>query len=282
MPGFGAGPATGILGGRTVGLPVRPSFDLNLRSTLELRPRGGLPDARGSPMLRSRVRLCSHIRQALDRRHAGWLARGRSTQVGRRPRRTVLGLATRYASGAGWSRRRRRLAIPHRGRWAHRAASTRVAVARGSGGLRSRAVLAGHPSDGLGGLVALARYRRRSRLRISAVCGGMAVRRRCRGLVGGLGNERPDHLRGRSGRGGTTVVAGLSVLLWVRPRGIGRFWLIWLEAPGAGGGVGRSVHACSLVWPPSGRRAQPIGAEALPRRLSTTSAGPIPPAAAEG
>ena len=79
MPGLGAGPATGLLGGRTVGLPVRPSFDLNLRSTLELRARGGLLDARRSPMLRSRVHRCSHIRQALDRRLAGWLARGRST-----------------------------------------------------------------------------------------------------------------------------------------------------------------------------------------------------------
>ena len=28
---------------------------------------------------------------------------------------------------------------------------------------------------------------------------------------------------------------------------IGRCWTIWLEAPGTGSGVGRSVHACSLV-----------------------------------
>jgi hypothetical protein len=33
----------------------------------------------------------------------------------------------------------------------------------------------------------------------------------------------------------------------VRCRQIERFWTIWLEAPGTGGGVGPSVHACSLV-----------------------------------
>jgi hypothetical protein len=51
-----------------------------------------------------------------------------------------------------------------------------------------------------------------------------------------------------------------------------------------GGGWGRSFGPRMLprVAPPGGRRAQPIGAGALPRRLSTTWTGPIPPAAAEG
>jgi hypothetical protein len=85
----------------------------------------------------------------------------------------------------------------------------------------------------------------------------------------------PTGLAGRA-------VAGDGVLRRVRPGGIGRFWAIRSEAARTGGGIGRSVHACSLVWPPGGRRAQPIGAGALPRRLSTTWAAPIPPAAAEG
>jgi hypothetical protein len=52
--------------------------------------------------------------------------------------------------------------------------------------------------------------------------------------------------------------------------------------PGRGvGSVVRSTHAPSC-GPPGGRPAQPIGAEALPRRPSTTWAAPIPPAAAEG
>jgi hypothetical protein len=258
-PGLGAGPANGLVGGRGVGPAGRASFDLNLRSTLGLRVRRGRSEARRSPIARRWLRLRSHLWQALDRRRyvalglPGWLALGRPTWVGRRPGRTVPGLTTRHVSGAGWSRGRRRLAIPHRGRRACRAARTGVAVARS-----------------------------RRRLRTRAVSGGLAARRRCHGLGGRLRNERPGHRRGRSGPGGTTVVAWLSVLPRVRPWGIGRFWLIWLEAPGAGGGVSRSVHACSLVWPPGGRRAQPIGAGALPRRLSTTCAGPIPPTAAEG
>jgi hypothetical protein len=51
-----------------------------------------------------------------------------------------------------------------------------------------------------------------------------------------------------------------------------------------GGGWGRSFGPRMLprVAPRGGRRAQPIGAGALPRRLSTSWAGPIPPAAVEG
>jgi hypothetical protein len=56
--------------------------------------------------------------------------------------------------------------------------------------------------------------------------------------------------------GGTTAGVGPSALLRIRLGGIGSFWSIWLEAPGAGGGIGRSVHACSLVWPP-GRASCP-------------------------
>ena len=41
--------------------------------------------------------------------------------------------------------------------------------------------------------------------------------------------------------------APVSLFRRVRCRQIERFWTIWLEAPGTGGGVGRSVHACSLV-----------------------------------
>ena len=66
-------------------------------------------------------------------------------------------------------------------------------------------------------------------------------------------------------------------------RGFGGFRAIWLETPGPVGGVGRLVHASSLVRPPDGRRAQPIGAGVLPRQpLSTTRDGPIPPAGFEG
>jgi hypothetical protein len=52
--------------------------------------------------------------------------------------------------------------------------------------------------------------------------------------------------------------------------------------PGPGvGSVVRSTQAPSC-GPPDGRRAQPIGAGALPRQPSTSWEGPIPPAAAEG
>jgi len=179
--GLGAGPATGLLGGRGVGLAVRASFDLNLWSTLGRRFRRGLLEARRSPIARTWLRRRSHIRQALDRGcHValglpGRLALGRSTRVGRRSGRTLLGLATRH-TGAGWSRGRRWLAIPHRGRRVCRAASSSVAVVRSRRRLRARAALAGHPGDGLGGLVALVRCRR-SHLRSRAVSGGLAVRR---------------------------------------------------------------------------------------------------------
>ena len=180
-PGLGAGAATGLLGGRGVGLAVRASFDLNLWSTLGRRFRRGLLEARRSPTARTWLRRRSHIRQALDRGcHValglpGRLALGRSTRVGRRSGRTLLGLATRH-TGAGWSRGRRWLAIPHRGRRVCRAASSSVAVVRSRRRLRARAALAGHPGDGLGGLVALVRCRR-SHLRSRAVSGGLAVRR---------------------------------------------------------------------------------------------------------
>ena len=180
-PGLGAGAATGLLGGRGVGLAVRASFDLNLWSTLGRRFRRGLLEARRSPIARTWLRRRSHIRQALDRGcHValglpGRLALGRSTRVGRRSGRTLLGLATRH-TGAGWSRGRRWLAIPHRGRRVCRAASSSVAVVRSRRRLRARAALAGHPGDGLGGLVALVRCRR-SHLRSRAVSGGLAVRR---------------------------------------------------------------------------------------------------------
>ena len=180
-PGLGAGPATSLLGGRGVGLVVRASFDLNLWSTLGRRFRRGLLEARRSPIARTWLRRRSHIRQALDRGcHValglpGRLALGRSTRVGRRSGRTLLGLATRH-TGAGWSRGRRWLAIPHRGRRVCRAASSSVAVVRSRRRLRARAALAGHPGDGLGGLVALVRCRR-SHLRSRAVSGGLAVRR---------------------------------------------------------------------------------------------------------
>jgi hypothetical protein len=61
----------------------------------------------------------------------------------------------------------------------------------------------------------------------------------------------------------------------------GSGWSGW-RRPGRGvGSVVLSTHAPSC-GPPGGRRAQPIGAGALPRRLSTTCAGPIPPTAPEG
>ena len=69
----------------------------------------------------------------------------------------------------------------------------------------------------------------------------------------------------------------------VRPRGFGRFRGIWVELPWPVRGVGRSVHGCSLVRPPDGRRAQPIEAGWLPRPgLSTAWEGAIPPTGSEG
>jgi hypothetical protein len=224
--------------------------------------------------------------------------------------RVRLGLRTRIDSGLR-PRRRARLRIQpmtcvwavstldlnHRSTPGARACAAllemrRVFALRSRGGLgplirqsrrrlRGRAVLTGHPACGQGSSIPLARYRE-ARLRTGPVSGQLAVRPRHRGLGRTLG-ELPSRRCGtRRRRTGAPAVAGPGVLRGIRPGRIGRFWTIWLEAPGAGGGVGRSVHACSLVWPPGGRRAQPIGAGALPRRLSTTWTGPIPPAAVEG
>jgi hypothetical protein len=55
------------------------------------------------------------------------------------------------------------------------------------------------------------------------------------------------NLRAPRRRGRRPALAGPIIFWRVRCRQIERFWTIWLEAPGTGGRVGRSVHACSLV-----------------------------------
>ena len=55
------------------------------------------------------------------------------------------------------------------------------------------------------------------------------------------------NLRTPRRRGRRPALAAPVIFRRVRCRQIERFWTIWLEAPGTGGRVGRSVHACSLV-----------------------------------
>jgi hypothetical protein len=109
------------------------------------------------------------------------------------------------------------------------------------------------------------------------------VRRR-RGCRGGLGGPVRRELAGRRDRGAGVLRAGFlragflragflrtgvrcaGLRRCVRSGWFGRFWPVWFETPWPGGGVGRLVHASSLVRPPDGRWAQPIEAETLPRQ----------------
>ena len=124
---------------------------------------------------------------------------------------------------------------------------------------------------------------------------GAALGSRTGGAVGacGAGRSGPHRLGGRLRKDGRTAAGrrgGLELSPSLDPASSGG------SDPGGSGGSGRSggrrpvrgvgsvvrsTHAPSC-GPPGGRRAQPIGAGALPRRLSTTWTGPIPPAAAEG
>ena len=92
---------------------------------------------------------------------------------------------------------------------------------------------------------------------------GVRGRRGCRGGLGGpVGRE----LTGRRNRGAGFLRTG--VRRRVRSGRFGWFWSVWFETSWPGGGVGRLVHASSLVRPPDGRCAQPIDAGTLPRQAA--------------
>jgi hypothetical protein len=178
-------------------------------------------------------------------RRAGQLLWALGIDLQRRGRRTRSGRAGR----SGGTRRRTRgpAARPRR---------LGVTLARGRARLGGGPSRAGRARDPFGRTVAGVRHRA-ARLR----SGPLHFRRWWRGRL---------------------VPRRVGVRWRVRAGRLGRFRAIGFEAPWPGGGVGRSVHASSLVRPPDGRRAQPIGAGALPRQPSTTWEGPIPPTAAEG
>jgi hypothetical protein len=73
-------------------------------------------------------------------------------------------------------------------------------------------------------------------------------------------------LTGRRNRGAGFLRTG--VRRRVRSGRFGWFWSVWFETSWPGGGVGRLVHASSLVRPPDGRCAQPIDAGTLPRQAA--------------
>jgi hypothetical protein len=106
---------------------------------------------------------------------------------------------------------------------------------------------------------------------------GVRGRRGCRGGLGGpVGRE----LAGRRNRGAGFLRTG--VRRRVRSGRFGRFCSVWFGTSWPGDGIGRLVHASSLVRPPDGRCAQPIDAGTLLRQAAPTWDGVIPPAAAEG
>jgi hypothetical protein len=95
--------------------------------------------------------------------------------------------------------------------------------------------------------------------------------------------DQPVHrsrtrLVGRLVRGGADLGTRLRNVRRTGLRGVwpGRFGGLGWETPGPVGGVGRSVHASSLVRPPDGHRGQPIGAGGLPRQPSSQPAGVRP------
>jgi hypothetical protein len=106
--------------------------------------------------------------------------------------------------------------------------------------------------------------------------------------------DQPAHGSGRRllrVRADATLTTGLrswaavrrTSLHGIRPGRFGGLRAVWCETPGPGDGVGRSVHASSLVRPPDGHRAQPIGAGGLPRPpLSQPASVPIPPTGSGG
>ncbi len=204
-PGLGAGPATGLLGGLASDFRSGPPSTSTSGPRLgaesggaSLRLDGPPSPGRGSAFVPTSGKRSTGGVTWRSGSRAGSLWVGRPGSVAALGG-LVLGLATRHTSGAGWSRGRRRLAIPHRGRRARRAASSGVAVVRSRRHLRTRAALAGHPGDGLGGLVALARCRR-SRLRIRRSPEGWRSGAAGGGSVGGCATNGPA--TGVEGEGG--------------------------------------------------------------------------------
>lgn len=198
------------------------------------------------------------------------LDRGGRRRLGALGLRRERGRGRTRSIGAGRARgrrSRRRLPTPRTprpgallGRGRGRLAGGSLAVGGRWFGVRAGVIAAGGP---------------RRRLGSGAI--GTRRRRSCRGGLGGARRRGPAGRR----RGGVGRLRA-AVRGWVRPGWCGRFRAVWFETPRPGGGVGRLVHASSLVRPPDGRLAQPIEAGTLPRQAVPTWDGPIPPAAAEG
>jgi hypothetical protein len=217
------------------GLWARPGLDLGLGG----RGRRRLPATRG-------LRPGASLGRGRDRLAGGGLAVGRGRigdragviAAGRLRRRlgSVMPGTRRRRGRLRDGRRRRDLALGRRG----------VPV----GASRRRLALGGR---------AVGACRRDLGPRLSGVRG----RRGCRGGLGGpVGRE----LAGRRNRGAGFLRTG--VRRRVRSGRFGWFWSVWFETSWPGGGVGRLVHASSLVRPPDGRCAQPIDAGTLPRQAA--------------
>jgi hypothetical protein len=217
------------------GLWARPGLDLGLGG----RGRRRLPATRG-------LRPGASLGRGRDRLAGGGLAVGRGRigdragviAAGRLRRRlgSVMPGTRRRRGRLRDGRRRRDLALGRRG----------VPV----GACRRRLALGGR---------AVGACRRDLGPRLSGVRG----RRGCRGGLGGpVGRE----LAGRRNRGAGFLRTG--VRRRVRSGRFGWFWSVWFETSWPGGGIGRLVHASSLVRPPDGRCAQPIDAGTLPRQAA--------------
>jgi hypothetical protein len=216
------------------GLWARPGLDLGLDG----RGRWRLPATRG-------LRPGAWLGRGRGRLAGGWLAVG-SGRIGDRAGVIAPGRLRRRLGSAILGTRRRRGRLRDGGR--------RRDLALGRRGLR---VGACRRRLALGGR-AVGACRRGLGPRLSGVRG----RRGCRGGLGGpVGRE----LAGRRNRAGFLRTG---VRRRVRSGRFGWFWSVWFETSWPGGGVGRLVHASSLVRPPDGRCAQPIDAGTLPRQAA--------------
>jgi hypothetical protein len=227
--------------GVTLGPPIRAALRTRVptRRTHRTRTRG-LRRGRAWRFLGRWAAVAPALAGRVDHDPPGGPGRGRGgrCRLGALGLRRERGRGRTRSIGAGRARGRRgrrRLPTPRTprpvallGRGGGRLAGGSLAAGGGRFGARAGAVAAGSPRRRLGSRA-------------------IGTRRR-RGRRGGLGGVRRRGPAGRR-RGGVGCLR-IEVRRRVRPGWCGRFGAVWFETPWPGGGVGRLVHASSLVRPP--------------------------------